>query len=135
MAARGRRDREGVLSGGAAHHAAAAALGSIVRHDGRREPAGADRAGSRHQGRADSVFLQRPGGRPATVRPHRIGTLYGGQVRRRSLDHKKQEVAKVKSSVFALIVLVALTGNATGQPAVPGAGLAAEGEGRWADAL
>jgi tetratricopeptide (TPR) repeat protein len=44
-------------------------------------------------------------------------------------------VAKVKSSVFAFIVLVALTGNAIGQPAVPAAGLAAEGEGRWADAL
>ena len=41
----------------------------------------------------------------------------------------------MKSSVFAFIVLVALTGNAAGQPAVPAAGLAAEGEGRWADAL
>ena len=41
----------------------------------------------------------------------------------------------MKSSVFALIVFVALTGNAAGQPAVPAAGLAAEGEGRWADAL
>jgi tetratricopeptide (TPR) repeat protein len=44
-------------------------------------------------------------------------------------------VAKVKSFVFVFIVMVALTGNAAGQPAVPGAGLAAEGEGRWADAL
>lgn len=41
----------------------------------------------------------------------------------------------MKSSVFVLIVLVALTGNAAGQPAVPAAGLAAEGERRWADAL
>lgn len=41
----------------------------------------------------------------------------------------------MKSTVFAFIVLVALTGNAAGQPAVPAAGLAAEGEGRWADAL
>ena len=44
-------------------------------------------------------------------------------------------MAKVKSSVFAFIVLVALTGNAAGQPAVPAAGLAAEGERRWTDAL
>jgi len=44
-------------------------------------------------------------------------------------------VAKVKSSVFAFIVLVALTGNAAGQPAVPAAGLAAEGDRRWTDAL
>jgi tetratricopeptide (TPR) repeat protein len=44
-------------------------------------------------------------------------------------------VEKVKSSVFVFILLVALTGNAAGQAAVPAAGLAAEGEGRWADAL
>jgi tetratricopeptide (TPR) repeat protein len=44
-------------------------------------------------------------------------------------------VAKVKSSVLVLIVIVTLAGNAAGQSAVPAAGLAAEGEGRWADAL
>jgi len=41
----------------------------------------------------------------------------------------------VKSFVLALIVTVGFTGSAAGQPAVPPAGLAAEGEGRWADAL
>ena len=41
----------------------------------------------------------------------------------------------MKSSVLAFIVSVVLTGNAAGQPAVPTAGLAAEGEGRWTDAL
>ena len=37
--------------------------------------------------------------------------------------------------ILALIVVTTLAANAAAQPSVPAAGLAAEGEGRWADAL
>ena len=41
----------------------------------------------------------------------------------------------MRAAVLVFIVMVTLSGHAAGQPAVPAAGLAAEGEGRWADAL